>query len=211
MAELEVLEVKVRDTFGKRRIRRLREDGFVPANLYGHKQDAVNLMIDEIAMNNIIRRGHQIVKLSGAVTDEALIKEVQWNVWGNAILHVDFARIDANEKIQVIVPVVLKGDAPGLREGGVVEMLVHEVTVECGALDIPDNILVHIGELALDQQITLADLALPEGVKVDLPADTVIVHCIEKKEEEEITPAESADGAEPEVIARKKDEEEPEA
>ena len=206
MSELEVLEVKVRDTFGKRRIRRLREDGFVPANLYGHKQDAVNLMIDEVAMNNIIRRGHQIVKLAGAVADEALIKEVQWNVWGNQILHVDFARIDANEKIQVVVPVVLKGDAPGIREGGVVELLVHEVTIECSALNIPDNILVHVGELKLDQQLTLADVKLPEGVKVDLADDAVIVHCIEKKEEEEVAAA-PADGTEPEVIARKKEEE----
>jgi len=202
MAQLEVLEVKVRNTFGKRRIRRLRESGLIPANLYGHKQDPVNLAIDAGAMNMIIRRGHQIVKFAGDCTDEALIKEVQWNVWGNEILHVDFARIDANEKIKVTVPFVLKGDAVGIREGGVVEQLIHEAEVECSALNIPDALIVNISELALNQHVTVADVKMPEGVTCDLAADAVVVACVVKKEEVEAA-AEAAEG-EPEVIARKK-------
>lgn len=208
MSELVVLEVKVRDTFGKRRIRRLRADGLVPANLYGHKQDPVNLMVDAGALSMVIRKGHQIVKLSGEATDEALIKEVQWNVWGNEILHVDFARIDANEKIRVTVPVVLKGDAVGVREGGVVEVLIHELEVECSALNVPDSIIINVSELALDQHIAVADVKFPEGVAVDLAADAVLVHCVEKKEDVDLTSEAAADGSEPEVIARKKEAEE---
>ena len=203
MAHLEVLEVKVRDTFGKRRIRRLRATGMVPANLYGHKQETVNLMIDEAAMKMILRRGHQIVKLTGASSDEALIKEVQWNVWGNEILHVDFTRINANETVKATVPVVLKGDAAGLREGGVIETLIHEVEVECSAFNMPENIVISVTNLGLGQQITAADLKLPEGVTTDLAADTVMVVCVTKQEEVDMTSA-VVDGAEPEVIARKK-------
>ena len=203
MAQLEVLEVKVRDTFGKRRIRRLRATGMVPANLYGHKQETVNLMIDEAAMKMILRRGHQIVKLTGASSDEALIKEVQWNVWGNEILHVDFTRINANETVKATVPVVLKGDAAGLREGGVIETLIHEVEVECSAFNMPENIVISVTNLGLGQQITAADLKLPEGVTTDLAADTVMVVCVTKQEEVDMTSA-VVDGAEPEVIARKK-------
>ena len=203
MAQLEVLEVKVRDTFGKRRVRRLRATGMVPANLYGHKQETVNLMIDEAAMKMILRRGHQIVKLTGASSDEALIKEVQWNVWGNEILHVDFTRINANETVKATVPVVLKGDAAGLREGGVIETLIHEVEVECSAFNMPENIVISVTNLGLGQQITAADLKLPEGVTTDLAADTVMVVCVTKQEEVDMTSA-VVDGAEPEVIARKK-------
>ena len=209
MAELEVLEVKVRNTFGKRRVRRLRETGLIPANLYGHKQDPVNLVIDAATFNMILRHGHQIVKFTGDCIDEALIKEVQWNVWGNKVLHVDFARIDANEKITVTVPFVLKGDAIGLREGGVVEQLIHEAEVECSALNIPDALFVNVSELGLNQHITVADITMPEGVTCDLAADAVIVSCVVKKEEVEEAAA-PAEG-EPEVIARKKAEEEPEA
>ena len=139
MSELEVLKVKNRDTFGKRRIRRLRDGGLVPANLYGHGQDAVSISVDAAEVGQLIRHGHHIVNLQGDVQGEALVKEVQWNVWGTEILHIDFARIDVNEKVQLTVPVVLKGDAPGLREGGVVEQLIHEVVVECSAVNVPDE------------------------------------------------------------------------
>lgn len=204
MSELEVLEVKVRDTFGKRRIRRLRAGGFVPANLYGHKQDAVSLEVDAAALFMLLRRGHQIVKLSGAVEDEALIKEVQWNVWGNEILHVDFTRINANEKVKVVVPVVIKGEAAGLREGGVVELLIHEVEIECGALSIPENVVINVTKLGKGQSLTAADITLPEGVTAELAADAVVAQCVEKNEDVDMTSG-AVDGAEPEVIARKKD------
>ncbi len=206
MSELEVLEVKVRETFGKRRIRRLRAGGFVPANLYGHKQETVSLMVDEVAIGNILRHGHQIVKLAGASNDEALIKEVQWNVWGNEILHVDFTRIDANEKIKVVVPFVMKGEAAGVREGGVLEMLIHEVEVECSATNVPENIVVNVSDLTIGSQLTVANIAFPEGVVADLVADAVVVSCVVKNEE--VAAAEEAGVGEPEVIARKKDAEE---
>ena len=206
MSELEVLKVKNRDTFGKRRIRRLRDGGLVPANLYGHGQAAVSISVDAAEVGHLIRHGHHIVNLQGDVQGEALVKEVQWNTWGTEILHIDFARIDVNEKVQLTVPVVLKGDAPGLREGGVVEQLIHEVVVECSAVNVPDEIIVRVNELNLNEHITQAEVALPEGVTVDLAGDTLMVHCVEKREE---LPEEAADatGAEPEVIARKKEEE----
>lgn len=203
MSELEVLEVKVRDTFGKRRIRRLRADGFVPANLYGHKQETVSLQVDAAALFMLLRRGHQIIKLSGACTDEVLIKEVQWNVWGNEIFHVDFTRINANEKLTVTVPVVLKGEAAGVREGGVVEVLVHEVEVECSAVNVPDNVTVSVAKLGLGQQITVADAALPAGITINAAAETVLIQCVAKNEEVNMETG-AADGAEPEVIGRKK-------
>ncbi|MDO4569432.1 MAG: 50S ribosomal protein L25 [Planctomycetia bacterium] len=204
MSQLEVLEVKSRDVFGKRRIRRMRAGGLVPAVLYGHQQEALPLCVEANAMMMLLRRGHQIVNLQGVANCEALVKEVQWNVWGNEILHVDFTRIDANEKIEVVIPVVLKGDAVGLREGGVVELLIHEVRVSCSASNVPDELVIRVGDLGLGQSISLEDITLPEGVELDLPADSVFVHCVEKKEE--VLESSEITGAEPEVIARKKEE-----
>lgn len=209
MSALEVLEVKVRDTFGKRRVRRLRASGLIPAILYGHGQDAVNLSIPEKNLSTLIRRGHHIVNLSGEANGEALLKEVQWDVWGKEILHVDLTRINANEKIQLTVPVVLRGDAAGLKQGGVVEQLVHEVEVECSASNTPDEVFVRVGELELGQAITVADVELPAEVKILLSAETILVQCHEKVEME-IQPAAEVTGAEPEVIARKKEAEEEE-
>ncbi|MDO4576004.1 MAG: 50S ribosomal protein L25 [Planctomycetia bacterium] len=204
MAELEVLDVKVRDTFGKRRVRRLRAAGFVPVNLYGHGKDPMSLQVAVKEIHRLIRHGHHIVKLAGDADGDAMVKEVQWDVWGKEILHVDFARIDANEKIQVVVPVVLKGDAPGLREGGVVDQLIHEVEVECPAVNTPDAVIIRIGGLKLNEAILASQVALPQDVVLMIPADTMMVHCHEKIEEVEATAA--AEGAEPEVITRKKEE-----
>ena len=207
MSELVKLEVKVRDTFGKRRIRRLRESGFIPACLYGHGQNPVNLSVATIALKNVLRHGHRILNLSGdGVSSEVLVKEVQWDTWGIEVLHVDFARIDANERITVTVPVVLKGEAAGLKEGGVVEQHVHDVEIECSAINMPESIIVRVGDLALDGSLSFNDVTLPEGVTIALAPETVIVSCYEKKEidlEAEAIPG----AAEPEVIARKKEEE----
>ncbi|MDO4583624.1 MAG: 50S ribosomal protein L25 [Planctomycetia bacterium] len=209
MSALEVLEVKVRDTFGKRRVRRLRANGWIPAILYGHGQEVVNLSIPEKNLMTLMRHGHHIVNLSGEANGEALVKEVQWDVWGKEILHVDFTRINANEKIQLTVPVVLRGEAAGLKEGGVVDQLVHEVEVECSASNTPDEVVVRVSDLALGQNITVADVELPAEVKMLLPAETVLVQCHEKVEVE-IELAAEVTGAEPEVIARKKETEEEE-
>ena len=209
MSELVSLNVEVRETFGKRRVRRMRADGFVPANLYGHGQEPVSLSIPVDAIANVVRQGHKLLNLTGGAQSEVLIKEVQWDVWGKEILHVDFARVDANERLTVTVPVVLKGDAVGRREGGVVEQHLHEIEIECSALNMPEHIIVRVNDLALNAAITLADVALPEGVTTELPAETVIVSCNPKKEVEEVAEGEAA-AAEPEVIGKKKAEEEEE-
>lgn len=206
MAKMEVLMVEKRETFGKRRSRRLRESGFIPATLYGHGQEAVSISVATDRMNAIIRHGHHFVALDGAASGDAQIKEVQWDTWGKEILHVDFTRVQADEKINVIVPLTLRGEAPGTRQGGVVEQVLHEIDVQCAAINAPDQIEVRIGTLELDQVITVADITFPSGVTSTTAPDTVIVHCFEKKEVEETETA--VTGEEPEVIARKKAEEE---
>ena len=206
MAKLEVLEVKVRDQFGKRRNRRMREGGLIPATLYGHKKEAQSLCVPQEQMTLVIRHGGHLVQLTGDISERALLKEVQWDVWGKTILHVDLARVDAFEKIHVRLPLTLRGEAPGVRQGGVIEQLVHEVELECSATDIPDAIEVRIGDLEIGGHVSVSAIELSGDVKILLSGDTPVVHCIVKREVnlEEAAPAE---GAEPEMIAKKKAEE----
>jgi large subunit ribosomal protein L25 len=113
---------------------------------------------------------------------------------------VDFTRVSADERVQVEVAVELRGEAPGTKENGVVTQVVHEVTVECLATNVPENIVVNINHLELEQQITVADLELPDGVKLELEPETVIVQCmpaIEEPEEDELGAT-----SEPEVIGK---------
>jgi len=140
------------------------------------------------------------VDLKGDVSDTALIRDVQWSTFGTDVLHVDLARVSAEERVRVTVPVEIKGTAAGAREGGVVELVVHDVEVECPAGSIPDKIEVRVHELHLDQSLKVGDLTLPEGMRLLADPDMIIVHCVGRADEEEEAAGEVA---EPEVIGRK--------
>lgn len=204
MAKLEVLEVKIRDQFGKRRSRRMRQEGTVPATLYGHKKEPQSLSVSVEQISLIIRHGGHLVQLSGDIAERALLKEVQWDTWGKQVLHVDLTRVDAFEKIRVTLPLTFRGEAVGVKEGGVVEQLIHEVELECSATDIPDVLEVRISDLGIGGHIAVDAIELPAGVRILLPGDTPVVHCTVKRE---VSLEEAAAAAEPEIIAKKKAEE----
>ncbi len=206
----ETLNVKERDKGGKREARRLRRTGGIPAVLYGHGEANKNLAVVADEMAAVVRHGGRVVDLAGAVQEKAFIRALQWDTYGTHVLHVDFTRISADERIEVMVRVDLKGQAIGVKDGGAVEHLVHEVEIECEALAIPEKLELNVAELAIEGQLTAADLKLPAGVTLITDPETVLVHCVEVREEGEAAAA--AGVAEPEVIGRKaEDEEEAEA
>src|SRR5512146_1908010 len=163
---LEKLNVEIRDARGKRNARRMRDAGQIPAVLYGHKQATLSLTISAEQIETALRHGSRVVDLAGALTEQAFIRELQWDTWGKQVLHVDLMRISAHEKVEVRVPVELRGESPGVKAGGVIEHHVHELDIECEATSIPEKVQVNINHLELDQTITIADLKLPEGVRV---------------------------------------------
>ncbi len=202
----ETLHVELRESRGKRNARRQRRSGQLPAVLYGHGQDTLSLTLSAEEFDAAIRHGARLVKLTGAIDEQAFVRELQWDTWGTHVLHVDFTRVSEHERVRVEVPVELRGEAPGVKAGGVVKQSIHQLEIECEATAIPDKILVSINQLELGQQITVGQLELPPTVTVLLdPAETV-VECHEPVEVEE--EAAGAVEGEPEVIGRKKEEEE---
>lgn len=203
----EELHVELRETRGKRRTRRLRNAGSIPAVLYGHGQETISLSVPAGRLETAVRHGSRLVMLTGAVTEQAFVRDLQWDTWGTHVLHVDFTRISEHEKVEVEVQVELRGEAPGVREGGVVEQLLHQVELECEASSIPDKLHVNINLLKLGDTITVAELEIPENATVLRDPEQVVVQCVEPvvEPEEEIAGAEEA---EPEVIGRKPEDEE---
>jgi len=201
----EVLNVELRETRGKRNARRSRRSGMTPAVLYGHGKDAVSLSLKAEQFDAALRHGVRLVKLQGAVDEQAFVREIQWDTWGTHVLHVDFTRISEHEKVEVRVAVELRGEAPGLKAGGVVKQLVHEVHIECEATAIPEKLYVSVNQLQLGQSIAVGQLELPPAIVVFAEPDTVVVECVEAVEEVVEAAAAPAEG-EPEVIGRKKEE-----
>jgi len=207
MAEIHTLKVELRDTFSKRANRRLRNSGQVPAVLYGHGKAVKSLTLAAEELNAAVRHGNRFVALSGVLSENAFIKDVQWDTWGTEILHVDFSRVDAHEKVHVTIAVELRGEAPGTKEGGVVKLAMHTIELECEAASIPEKIDVNINHLGFGKMLNVGDLELPPGAKALVDAATVVVSCVapvEVSDEEET----SAEEGEPEIIGRKKVEDE---
>jgi len=172
--------------------------------------ECVPLSVAADVLTAAIRHGSRLVSLTGAVNESAFIRDLQWDTWGTHIVHVDFTRISEHEIVEVRVPVELRGESPGVREGGVVVQHVHEVEIACPASVIPEKLAVNINHLMLNESILLNALQVPEGAKV-LAADmeAVVVECIVPVELPEEGAAEAVPG-EPEVIGAKEEEEESE-
>lgn len=206
----DTLNVLVREETGTRSSRRLRDQGLIPAILYGHGKKNVKLTVPAAEVEAAIRHGSQMVDLRGGVQESALLRLIQRDCFGTDILHVDLNRVSAAERVTVTVPVEFRGEAPGAKHGGVVEQQVHDLEIECRAGQIPENLEVNIGELELGESLGVGDIPLPEGVQITTEPETTVVLCQIQKtaEEEEAEGAETATGTgvEPEVIRRRAEE-----
>jgi len=203
----DTLTVAMRNDVGTRAVRRMRKSGQIPAVLYGHKKECINLAMSAHDFRALLRQGRQLVDLTGDITEKALIKDVQWDTFSTHVLHVDLARVLATERVKVTVPIEFRGEAPGSKQGGVVEHVLYEIEVECPAAEIPEKVTVHLNTLELGDRLTAEVLELPAGATMVTGADAVIAHCMAQEVEEEEGEEEAvAPGAsEPEVIGRKAD------
>lgn len=206
----DTLHVEQRTKIGKRNNRKLRQSGRLPAVLYGHGEESVSLTVPADEFSASLRHGAKIVELDGAVSTQALLQDVQWDTFCQHVLHVDFLRVVAGEKITVAVTVETRGVAPGANDG-VVEQLLHEVEIEVTPAHLPEKLHVNINSLELGGVLTVGDIEdLPAEATMLTDSSETIVHCIERaaEPEEEETPAGEA---EPEVIGQKDQEEESES
>lgn len=213
MAEAVKIQAESRDPkknagTGTRVARRLRASGKIPAIIYGHKQAPVPIALARETVLEMIKKSTHLAELQmGGTTETVLIRDVQWDYLGKEILHLDFARVSVGEAIETEVRLELRGTAPGVAAGGVLETLIHAVHVTCRADAIPDSFRVDISELQIGQAIHIRDLKLPEGVTVKGDPETLLVHVTTQVEEPPTT--EAPEGAQPEVIkAERKDKEE---
>jgi large subunit ribosomal protein L25 len=200
----ETIEVKKRDGVGSKFSRKLRQSGMVPANLYGHGEANVNLMVRSDALANIIQHGTKLLSLTGEVNDTALLREVQWDTFGVEVLHVDLTRVSTSEMVEVTLPIELHGEAPGISEGGLLSFVTHELHIRCPAADIPDHLHVSVGNLHLGQAIHAGEVTLPKGAEVLTPASEVVVQ-ISKPSMGDAGDGD-LDSAEPELIRKEKSE-----
>ena len=215
------VEAKPRQGGGKNDARRLRQSGLIPAVVYGAGQESKPVAVDPKQMRRILNSetGHNSIfdlTLDGQ-SAKVMIVDWQYEPIKSALLHVDLKRIAMDKVLQVRVPIVLKGEAPGVKlQGGVLEQMLREVEIECLPGDIPGHLVADVSKLEFGQTIRVSDLTHDEKLKFITDENQAVAHVTAVKEVVEAAPAEvaveaGATPAEPEVIKKGKQETEGEA
>lgn len=211
------LQAKSRVTDGTRKARAVRRNEGIPAIVYGHGMEPLAVEVPERAFLKAIhtKAGANVLitlQVEGVSLKESTcrIKAIQHNPATDKIDHVDFMVISLTEKITVKVPVLLLhvDDAPGVKEGGVIDLVHREIEVECLPTQIPEKIEIDVKEMKINDSVHVQDLVLPQGVKCMLPVEEVVFAIHAPRQEEVAAPAEEGETAGPEVIEKgKKDKE----
>lgn len=202
-----VLKARPRSEVGSRAVRRLRDRGDLPGNLYGHGEENVALSLDHKEFLRFFEAGHRVVRIELDGREEhGVLKEVQYDSFGTDVLHVDFARIDPHETIEMEVPVQMIGTPKGVSAGGVLDFHLHELRLRGPADRIPEALPLAVEHLLVGQSVRIRDLSPPEGCTIIGEPDQVIIAVEAPAGEEEAMAAPPP--SEPELIGRKRAEEE---
>ncbi len=207
------LEVEVRRQTGKGAARKLRQAGRVPGVLYGRGIEPVPVAVDARALEGVLQAAaganillEVVLRDDGQVRNElAMLQDLQRDVLSRRVIHVDLHRVSLTERVHARVPVVLRGEAPGVREGGILEVLRHEVEVSGLPTDLPEHLELDVSNLGLGHSLHVRDLRIPEGVNLLTPADETLVTVLAPAvAPEEGVPAPEAAPAQPEVVGKGK-------
>lgn len=187
------LQAELRPPMNKGQLKQLRREGKIPAVVYGRGKDNQNLQVEGRKLNQILSSegGNVLLDLqldsAGTGTETVMFKEIQRNpILREQILHVDFIRISMTDQIEVEVPLIFTGESVGVKdEGGLLEILMREITIKCLPAEIPEHILIDVSELKIGDSIGAGSLQLDEKLELVTDPDELLVQVSVVMEEEE--------------------------
>ncbi len=205
MAEEKIINAVKRDANGTANARRLRVLGNIPAVVYGSVENQ-SIALNAHSFGLMVRDfGHNFVGdlvIDDAPSQKVLLKDLQYSPAKGDILHADFVAISMTDKLQVRLPIVVTGDAPGVTAGGMMEQILAELEIECLPADMVENIVVDVSALDIGESISVAEIKLPKGI-VNLTDGELAVVSIAAPRVEDAEDAE--EGAEGEEVAAEDD------
>lgn len=195
-----VQEVTVfsRETTGKEASGRLRRQGFVPGVIYGMNKPPRSVSLDPKVVNGVLQseiglNTLLVLKLDQtAETGHAMIKTVDRHPVTDRLLHVDLIRVDVNKEIELVVPIEFVGEAPGLKFGGIFNIVRRDLEVSCLPTNVVGQIQVDISHMEVDDNLRVENVQAPEGVRILTPEDQVLAAVVAPMVSVEGTEAEEA-------------------
>ena len=217
MAKQIKLAAQARPQVGRSAVKKIKQQGFVPAVVYGGKQQPQHIQISAREIADVLSHAtgeHLVVDLSigegaDAASQLAIIQEVQHHPVRRNVLHVDFHAVSADEKIHAEVPIETLGEAIGVKSyGGILEVPLHSLEVEALPRELPELIQIDVSHLNLNEAIHIRDVKLPAGVTARGDQDLTVVRVAPPTVQDVETPAAGATtAAQPEVLKEKKSDE----
>lgn len=205
--EIPTITVEARKAAGTRAATRLRNEGKLPAILYGHEREPSPLALNYKEVEHMIFSGVHVVNLTmGDKSQACQFKDAQWDHLGKRLIHVDMLRVDLNERVTVTVQLEYRGTPKGAAEGGILHHEMNEVEIECIVSAIPESIRLDVSDMGLDDVLHIKDVALPEGMTHTADPEQVVA-TVKLPVLVDETPSEGEEGetAEPEVIGKGKE------
>ncbi len=181
MAKQETIKAEKREATGTTAAKRLRRTGVVPAVVYGGKQREYPIQLDAKSFLDVVRHqsSHNFLvnlEIEGANEKSklAIVQDIQRNPLNGSLIHVDFRAISEDDTIHAVVPIEFHGEPAGVKAGGLLEQLVHEIEVHCRPADLPERIVNDVDSLGLGEALKVANLNLPKGVSVKLDGEVLV-------------------------------------
>jgi large subunit ribosomal protein L25 len=211
-----LLKAEIREHTGSKTVRKVREQGRIPAIVYGHKKEPAAISLDAHNFVEGLHHGHRVMDVQiGKKKEKTIVKELQYDHLGKNIIHVDLMRVDVSEMVKVRVPIELKGTAAGTHESGIIEEQTDRLEIECRVIDIPETIVVSVKDVHVGDTLHASDIELPNGINLVSSPDTLLVTCHlvaaaktteEVEEEMPVTPEVIGETKEPEAGEAQKEE-----
>jgi large subunit ribosomal protein L25 len=189
-----VLSARNRQSKGSVEARKIRRAGRIPAVLYGRSGKAISIDLDALEFTNGVKNISEstIVKVDvDGKSYDAFVKDTQRNIVDGNILHVDFYEVESGIALRAKVSINLKGNAIGVREGGILEFPLHEIEVECLPKDLPERIEIDISTLGANQSIHVRDIPLADTIRLISASDQVVALVKYAKEQAAAAPTEA--------------------
>lgn len=210
------LKVTIRKTTGNGAARELRREGMIPAILYGPKAEPVMLSVTTKELENILMTSNigqvlldLLIQNGKQQSRTAMIKELQTQPVSGSLLHVDFYEVAMDQKIKISIPVMTKGQSKGVEEGGVLQLVRHEVEVFCFPNNIPESLEVDVTGMNIGDSLHINEASIDEAIELVDETNFTLVTILSPKaeEEEEVEEEEGEEGEETEAETAEGEEE----
>ena len=199
----EVLEAKKREDKHHSSSRRLRRNGYIPGVVYGYQTENTPVYVNDTEFEKVLRENGRNAVLSWNVNGtqrNVMVHEVQTDPLKNKIIHVDFLAVNMSEDVDATVRVVLTEESAGVKDGGVLQQALHELSITAKPDEIPDAITVDVSNLQVNENITVADIRGKYGFTINHEDTETICSVLPPRQEEEISTGEQQESGTPENL-----------